>query len=658
MIKRFLFIFLSVFFILSGAGAQNLQRFGNFAQGNNNRGKGDSLNLPHKRVEEKITIHYHYLNSVTPYSIDSSINDFTRYIPLKAADIYLGNLGLAEKSLVYAPPLKPGFDPGFHAFDDYRFMLDSTRFYSTTKPYTVLSYLIGAKQEQMIDVFHTQNPRENFNFGFHYRKINSPGFFRNENTNDDSYNIFAHYHTRNKRYNAFMSFIANKLNAGESGGIVYDSLLSNPDFSDRRLIGTHLGGSGASITGFFSAPLATKSGIKESGILLRQSYDWGTGDTVKVNDTTSRYEFYPVFRIEHTLQLLKTAANFSDTIPDTAYYFQNYGLIAPGLFALRAEQDWSDLSNDLSAVQFPVKTNQGHFIRAGATFENARGNFLYNSIAFSNIFGHFEYHNRTRNGKWDLDAYGELYLAGNNFGDYRANASLSRYISDEIGDIRLGFVNANQTPAFVYRFFQANRFVADNPDLKKQNTLLLQFNAAGKKAKYNLSVNYYLLTNYTYFSNYYASDQYATTFNLLQVLLSKQFSLGHLSWYLDLAYQQTDGAAPLHVPHLWTRDRLAYENILFKNLVLSTGVELKYHTAYYADDYSPVLQQFVSQRQVQLSNVVPDAAVFVHFRIKSFSAFCRAENLNTFLSPNIMEVPHYPYPGFAIRVGLKWAYIN
>lgn len=622
------------------------------------KGGGDSLNLPHKRVEEKITIHYRYLNSVKEYSLDSSINDFTKYIPLKASDIYLGNLGLAEKSIIYSPSLQPGFDPGFHAFDDYRFSFDSTRFYNTTRPYTVLSYLVGAKQEQFIDVFHTQSPKENLNFGFHYRKINSPGFFRNENTNDDSYNIFAHYNTKNKRYNAYMSFIANKLNAGESGGILHDSSLNNPDFSDRRLIATHLGGSSPSITGFFSTPLATKSGIKESGVLFRQSYDWGTGDSIKVNDTTTRYEFYPVFRVEHTLQYLKTAASFSDTIPDTGYYRSNYGLIYPDAASLTADHSWSSFSNDLSVMQFPVKTNQEHFIKAGATFESIRGSFYYNAISFSNIIGHFEYHNLTKNEKWNVDAYGELYLAGNNFGDYRANASLSRYISEELGNVQIGFVNVNQTPAFVYRFFQTNRFVAANPDLKKENTILLRFIAASKALKYSLSVNYYLLTNYTYFKNYYESDQYATAFNLLQVLFSKQFTVRHFNWYLDVAYQQTDGASPLHVPQLWTRDRFTYENTLYKNLVLCTGLELKYNTAYYADDYSPVLQQFISQRQVQLNMSAPDVAAFVDFRIKSFIAFCRAENLNTFVYPNIMQVPHYPYPGFSIRIGLKWAYIN
>ncbi|GAA4313323.1 putative porin [Compostibacter hankyongensis] len=620
----------------------------------------DSLSRPHKHVEENITIHYQYLDDVKTYSLDTSINDFYRYIPLKDHDAYLGNLGTPTRSLIYEPSLQPGWDPGFHAFDDYRLTLDRTPFYETTRPYTVLEYLIGAKQEQMIDVFHTQNPRDNFNFGFHYRKINAPGYFRNQNTNDDSYNVFLHYNTRNKRYNLYASFISNKLNTGENGGIRNDSLLTDPDFTDRRTIPTNLGGDDPSPVGFFSTPIATKSAFKETGFLFRQQYDWGKGDTLQINDTTRKYIFNPVFRVEHTLRTGKIAATYSDSIsgetPD--YYLFKYDLDNLDGGKVLAEHNWTYFSNDLSVMQFPVRGNLAHFLKAGASYETVRGQFLYNSLSFSNILGHFEYHNTTKNRKWELDALGQLYLAGNNFGDYHISGSLSRYLNDKLGDVKVAFGNVNQTPSFVYRFFQSNRFLSLNTDLKKSNTTLLQFIADNQELKYHLAVNYYLLTNYTYFKSFLESGQYSTAFNLLQVLFSKQFTLGHFNWYVDLAYQQTDGAAPLHVPNFWTRNRFTFEGTFFKNLILCTGVELRYNTAYYADDYSPVLQQFVSQRVEKIGNDYPDVGAFIHFRIKTFTAFVRAENLNAFVGRNIIQIPHYPYPDFAFRVGLKWGYIN
>lgn len=639
-------------------GLQN--KLGNTGPQQQSQSKSDSLIIPQKRPVIKIDIHYRHLEDVVDRKLDSSINDFTKYIPLPADYIYLGNLGTAARPLVYTPFMKPGFDAGFHSFDVYRFTLDSTKFYNTTRPYSLLRYLIGSKQEQLIEVLFTQNLRPNFNFGFHLRKVNSPGFFQNENTDDNSYNVFAHYNTKNKRYNAYISFVGNKINVGENGGIVSNSYLTDPIYSQTNTIPVNLGGSNPIATAFFSTPVATKSDFIESSWLFNQRYDWGHGDTVKVNDTTFNYEFHPSFRIEHTLKLSNREAGYTDTIPSSAslYYFKNYGIDSLWKTRITALSDWKTFSNDLSLVKFPSLKNEAHFIKAGATFEYLRGNFLQNSISFYNLKGHFEYHNLTKNEKWDLDAKGIFYFMGNNFGDYLATASLSRYLNEKLGDITLSFSNLNKTPAFIYQFFPTNYFVSTNNNLKKTNITQLQFKADNDHLKYHLQVNYFVLTNYTYFKNYAESDQYNSVFNLWQILLNKQFTAGRFNWYLDLALQQTIGNSPLHVPPIWTRDRFAYEGVFYKNLIYCGGIEVVYNTPYYQDNYSPVLQQFVNQEATKINNTLPNTAVFLNFRIKAFVAYIRAENLNTFVQPNQMQVINYPYPGFTIRVGFQWSYVD
>ncbi|MGH2644295.1 MAG: putative porin, partial [Chitinophagaceae bacterium] len=477
---------------------------------------------------------------------------------------------------------------------------------------------------------------------------------------DNSYNVFGHYNTKNKRYNAYLSFVGNKDNAGENGGITKDSSLSDPLFTDRRTVPVNLGGINAFSIGFFASPIATKSDFTESSWLFDQRYDWGHGDTVKVNDTTFNYEFHPSFRIENTLKLSNQEAGYTDTIPSSAslYYFKNYGIDSLWKTRLTALSGWKTFSNDLSLIKFPSQKNEAHFIKAGATFEYLKGNFLQNSISFYNLKGHFEYHNLTKNEKWDLDAKGVLYLLGNNIGDYIATASLSRYLNEKFGDITLSFSNLNKTPAFIYQFFPTNYFLSTNNNLKKINITQLQFKANNTLLKYNLQVNYFIITNYTYFKNFSESAQYNSIFNLWQILLNKQFTAGHFNWYLDLALQQTLGNSPLHVPHLWTRNRFAYEGIFYKNMIYSAGIEAVYNTPYYQDNYSPVLQQFVYQDTVKIKNTLPNTAVFLDFRIKAFVAYVRAENLNTFVQPNMMEVAHYPYPGFTIRVGFQWSFVN
>ena len=128
--------------------------------------------------------------------------------------------------------------------------------------------------------------------------------------------------------------------------------------------------------------------------------------------------------------------------------------------------------------------------------------------------------------------------------------------------------------------------------------------------------------------------------------------------------QQTDGSAPVRVPLFFTRNRLAYEGLFFKNLNLSTGIEARYYSSYKAYNYSPVMGAFMLQDSVKLNNL-PDISAFLHFRIKSFTGFIRAENLNTVsfkngfgFTHNNYAAPHYPTQGLMVRVGIQWGFVN
>jgi len=55
------------------------------------------------------------------------------------------------------------------------------------------------------------------------------------------------------------------------------------------------------------------------------------------------------------------------------------------------------------------------------------------------------------------------------------------------------------------------------------------------------------------------------------------------------------GAAPIHLPLLYTRNRLSYEAKPFRNLVIASGIDMRYFSAYFADGYSPLTGQFFYQ---------------------------------------------------------------
>ncbi|HSC38076.1 MAG TPA: putative porin, partial [Chitinophagaceae bacterium] len=156
-------------------------------------------------------------------------------------------------------------------------------------------------------------------------------------------------------------------------------------------------------------------------------------------------------------------------------------------------------------------------------------------------------------------------------------------------------------------------------------------------------------------------------FNILQVSAEKEFRLTkHLVWIAELTLQQKAGNAPVNVPQLYTRHRIGYEGTLgFPNLRMSTGLEIKYNTNYKADGYSPVMGQFYYQDTSTLSMKLPRIDAYMHFRIRSFTAYIRMENLNTArtkngfgFSNNNLAIHNYPYPSMIIRVGIFWSFVN
>ncbi len=644
--------------------------FNRIPRGMGNGGGGGKDSLKHRTGEEdSITINFRYLDSSRYLKFDSSINDFSRRFPLPADYYNLGNTGTAAKSYLFSPLLSAGWDPGFHAFDIYRLTLEDTRFYNTTRPYTQLGYLLGGKQEQLVHVIHTQNINPNWNAAFQYRLLTSPGYFKNQNTSQSNSRLNTFYQSPNRRYHLFVVFIHNKIQASENGGITKEAALDDlPANKDRSTIPVFLGPPLPRYTNPFSTSVATGTKYKSNNFFVRQQYDLGKKDSV-VTDSLTVHLFYPTLRLEHTLQINSYTFQYSDAVVDayndTGFYRPLYNFLSvPASYQL--QDKWSEIVNDVSLYQFPDNKNPQQFFKAGASFQNLEGTFDGGRAVYTNTQVHAEYRNKTRNQKWDVEAQGRLFLTGLNTGDYSALASLRRLVSKQIGFLQLGFQNVNRTPSFIFNPLSSFN-LSNSGGFNKENTTRLFASLEQPQRQLKLTGNYYLLTNYSYFSDYYHAKQYSTLFNLIQVSAEKEIRLRkHLQWILELTLQQKAGNGPVNVPLLFTRSRIGYHGSLgFKNLLLATGLEVKYNSPFKADGYSPVLGQFYYQDTATIKMRLPQINAYFHFRIKSFTAYVRAENLNTVrtkggfgFTNNNEAVAGYPYPGLEIRVGFFWSFVN
>ncbi len=612
-------------------------------------------------LADSISISYFYLDSSRRNTIDSSVNDFDKYFSIPSTYQHLGNNGAAAFPLIFQPMLTTGWDAGFHAYDLYRYTLEGTKIYRTTRPFSSLSYQLATGKEQMIKALHTQNPKPNINAGFDLRIINAPGLFTNQNTNHNNYRIFGNYQGRRKRYASTLVLVGNNIRASQNGGIKNDSLLKIRE--DRFSIPVNLGDSIELRRNPFITTIITGIKYKDFNLMFRQSFDLGKRDSIAINDSTTEFLFYPKLRLQHTFLTGNYTFRYNDWIADSALYKNWYNVtLKDRVDSFSLVDKWKVYNNDFSLIQFPDTKNAAQFLQAGITLQNIKGDLDGGRHNFYNIILHGEYRNRTRNKLWDALLKGEFYLNGLNSGDYSVSGMLSRYLNRKLGNVSLFFTNVNRSPSFI--FDNRSSFHLGNAnDFNKEN--IISFGATAQNPFISLGVKNHLLTNHTYFFNYFEATQTSKVINILQFFASKKFRITkRWNYYADAALQQTDGSSPIKIPLLFTRSRIAYEGVFFRNLNLSTGFEVRYYTPYKPYNYSPVIGQFIPQDSITISNL-PDVAAFVHFRIKSFTGFIRGENLNTVsfrdgfdFTNNNFAAPHYPTPGMIIRFGIQWWFIN
>ena len=627
-------------------------------------GKSNDSLQKRDKFADSISIFYKLYNSNEVVKLDSSINDFFVHYPLPYTSYNLGNLGTATKSYLFDPIQKGGFDAGFHAYDKYFYTLEGTPFYQTTRPYTDFGYLIGDKSEQMIEVKHTQNKTQQFNFSFEYRFSNAPGNVKNQNSNLNNMRITAHFQSKRKQYESYWVMLNNKAASSENGGLIKASLLDSLALNNPYELETRLGVSGIAFSNPFNTSIATGNVYKSNTLLWRQTYDLGQKDSI-VKDTIVIHLFYPRLRFQNEIKYENSEYSFLDKAPNAARYANYFNFNTDTNTIIKFVDAWSALTNEFSIISYPQKNNANQFLQLGQGYTSFNTT-LANQKSWSNydIYTFGKYKNKTRNQLWDLLIAGKLYLNGYHAGDYDAQFYLSRLLSTKGNYLKLSFQNSNRTPSANYLGITQFPIITLN-GIQKENIIDFSGETGNPKTGWKLAGNYELVNNFHYFSSGYQPAVYKTAFSYLRAQASNKFKLStHWNWYNEMNVQVVDQAAPIHLPLLLTRQRLAFEGNFYKNLFLSTGLEFIYHTDYKADDYMPLTGQFYIQNDYTLHNR-PTANAFLNFMIKRFRGYVRLENLNTLLSSSStfgnsynFSTRNYPGTGTWFRLGIWWNFIN
>jgi len=616
-----------------------------------------------KNLEARIT--YKKLNSERVYTPDTPLHLFHRRPFSQPWYQDLGNLGSPTQNLLFTAEDRLGPTLGYHVFDAYRFQPDSLNFYNTTRPYSSFTYQLGSKLEQMAEILHTQNIKPNWNFAFDYRKINSPGYYKIQRSNHDNLFLSTNYKSLNKRYELYSGLIYNKEQWDENGGIVADSQLLDLNYADRKTLDVQFQKPNYSITRSSVTNLQ-----RDFTAVLQHSYTWGRVDTFYNSDSSQySYQLTPRFRITHKMEFSTEKHEFKDLVPDSLRYlgFFNHGFTngtyyTPGQDSVFSQQKWLWMDNRVLINGFVGKAENQLAFSAGAGNRLDQFTTAYsigstqNKITSNYIIGEIK-KEALHAAEWFYQANAQFFLTGDDAGNFLLHVSLGKELKNNWGDFLAGFQQSLNTAPYSYTLFQT-QYDTIAKSFDKESVTQVYASINSPKLRFSIGARNYLIGNYIYINQQQRPDQYKNPFSLSQLWLRKIFKFG--KFYIDneLAYQQLAGDAPVNVPTLLGRHQLSIEASLFKSaLRIAAGIELRYHTAYYASGYSPFLNRFFYQNSYYVSNK-PEGSVFFNFRIKRFRAYIMGDQLQELFYRNNINYPGYPAQDAMIRFGFTWIMIN
>lgn len=523
-------------------------------------------------------------------------------------------------------------------------------YYRVPTPASELFYRSVTGKGQNLDALITINTSEQFNIFVGYRALRSQGKYVNQLTSNGNFRIGSSYFSKNKRYQLKNHITSQDIYNDESGGLFdtsqFDS--SQAPYNNRQQLRVHFDDSKTQFKGFraYLDHSLQFNKSKENKALLRHQFT---------------YEYFSnVFQ----------QANYNPFNLEKPYFGNAF---SRGIFdkvRYKRFENELDLAFDSSKVGvFAVSAGIYNF------------NYVYQSIIFdidnNRIPNQLNDNLLTIGGSYLLNK--ENYIADVDFKqsivgpaltDLKINAAFNL---DENYGLQASYHLQSKIPDYTYQLFQSD-YTSFNWHNNFVNEKYATLNAVLTTPWAELSGTYQLITDKLYFSNdapqtdangrfsqlLASPKQYKNTINYFSIKASKEFRYG--KWALDntLQYQQTiQEDAILNVPRLITRNTLYFSDHVFNNaLFFQTGVVFNYFSKYYADEYHPVIGDFMIQNQVKIG-AFPMIDFFLNAKVKTAQFYLNVEHFNApFTGYRYYNTPSYPYKDLIFRLGVKWNFFN
>jgi len=562
-------------------------------------------------------------NSLTLYPQDTSLTNFHNYDPrAKGGWKYqdLGNIGSAAQPIFYEIPDQIGTRSGFHAYDIYYHNPETRKYFDTKSPFTNMSAFFGGGNRNMLDLEFARNVNPRWNIGFEFHTIRSRKTLnpiaRDDNmVEQTSYSLHTNYRSENGRYWLLGNFSRMKHVVNEIGGII-------PPEEDSTSV-------------YFT--------YEDAKVWLRNS---------QARDLRQDYHFYHEYKVRDGLQIYHVFDRKSQDIRFDALLNSTDSLFYPSTRLLEPDttrniHDFSEWKNE-----FGLKgTFGGFFYNAYAKLRNGRmQNPAFESDnTFNEVFIGGQLIGKLSE-KWSFSADGEYLLPG----AFRIHGVFQSPWLD------VEYTKALYKPSSMQQRYAGNHFNWDN-DFDNvgvdQVTGTLKLDIGKAKIRPGLTIN--RVNNYIFFDENRLPVQADAEAFMLMPSVKSAIRVGKkFQWDAEVIFTSVSGGAAdaFRIPELFANTRFYFDSPAFdENVFLQFGLDIRYHSSYFADAYWPSHQQFYLQNTFDVY-AYPVVDVFLNFRINRTRVLLKYNHLNSGMMSRdgYFVTPDYTGIRSFIDLGITW----
>lgn len=580
-------------------------------------------------------------NSTSSISADTNLLLNQIYNPVFLSsyqNIFAGNIGTASFNLVRTIPTEAFLDWGINHYDDYKLGNSKRNIILNKKPFSRVNYLLGSKKEQVLNVTHQQHITKNMIAGLDYLTEASNGFYSDQLSKQRSFDAFYLMNTNNNMYKLLASYTSNRHEAQENGGIVNDTLFIN--YTDNR-------DAEESLVNLLSA----KSLNKDNTYFLKQKLNLVNNST-KFTDADSLENNRLSISLNNTSKYSRKAFLFEETNVDLDFFNSIY-------YDSVSTYDSSFVTEIVNKFGIEFQKNLGIQTNANLEIFTNFQEFTYFQNYIDTAINSFDVGIATgikQNEIFELSLLGKFALTKELKNNYFFSGALKYDVSKKIKfESRISFIE--KPGSIIFKLFDSNHFKWTN-NFKNENksdiSVLIGFKEL-VKIKYNLKK----YNNYLFFDSLINAQQFGEDINVSMFEFSHTLNFRKFNYNGITSYNTSNYEEIIPVPEIQLFHSIYYEDKLFKvRMPIQVGVDLRYHTKYFAQAYMPAIGQRYVQTKQAIGNYL-FADFFFNFKINNSKLFFKVDHFNEgFTKRNYFIMPYHPMMGRSFKVGIKWVFLD